>query len=62
MSVTDILEELPRFSLRERRELCTRIQELESEHDALDLCDTLSLEAMQKLDRQEEEDARRAQG
>jgi hypothetical protein len=62
MSVTEILEELPRLSLHERRELCTRIQELESERDALDLCDTLSLEAMQVLDRREEEDAQRAQG
>jgi hypothetical protein len=61
MSMTQIIEELPRLTLAERRALCTRIQELEPEQETLDLCDTLALDAVQMLDRMEEEDARRAQ-
>jgi hypothetical protein len=60
MSMTEIINELPRLTLAERRALCTRIQELEPEQDALDMCDALSLEAVQMLDKMEEDDARRA--
>jgi hypothetical protein len=60
MSMTEIINELPRLTLAERRALCTRIQELEPEQDALDMCDALSLEAVQLLDKMEEDDARRA--
>jgi hypothetical protein len=62
MSIAQILDELPRLTLAERRELSTRIQELEPEHEALDLCDALALESVQILDRMEEDDARRMQG
>jgi hypothetical protein len=62
MSMTEIIEELPRLTLAERRALCTRIQELEPERDALDTCDALTLEAMQMLDKVEDDDARRVQG
>ena len=61
MSMTEIIEELPRLTLAERRALCTRIQELEPEQETLDLCDSLALDAVQMLDRMEAEDARRAQ-
>jgi hypothetical protein len=60
MSVNEIIDELPRLTLAERRALCTRIQELEPEQEALDLCDALSLEAVQMLDTLEEEDASRS--
>jgi len=53
MSMTEIIDELPRLTLAERRALCTRIQELEPAQDALDLCDALSLEAVQMLDKLE---------
>lgn len=59
MSMAEIIDELPRLTLAERRALCTRIQQLEPEQEMLDLCDTLAFEAVQILDRMEEEDARR---
>jgi hypothetical protein len=58
MSMTEIINELPRLTLAERRALCTRIQELEPEQDALEMCDALSLEAVQILDKTEANDAR----
>jgi hypothetical protein len=60
MSMTEIIDELPRLTLAERRTVCARIQELEPDRDALDACDALSLEAVQMLDKMEEDDARRA--
>lgn len=62
MSIAEIINELPRLTLAERRAVCTRIQELEPEQETLDLCDSLALEAVQILDRMEAEDARRTQG
>jgi hypothetical protein len=61
MSVTEMIRELPRLSLAERRELTNKLLELEPEKEALDMCDYLADEALQMLDKVEE-DAHRAQG
>ena len=57
MSVSQIIKELPRLSITERRKLANRLQELEPESDVLDLCDALSLDAVSVLDQMEVEDA-----
>ena len=62
MSVAEIIQEIPKLSLAERRLLAAKITELEPDRETLDLCDHLADEAMQVLDRMEEEDARRAKG
>ena len=56
MSVSQIIKELPRLSITERRKLANRLQELEPESDVLDLCDALSLDAVSVLDQMEVED------
>ncbi len=58
MSVTEIIQEIPRLSLAERRLLAAKIVELEPERETLEMCDHLAGEAMQVLDRMEDEDAR----
>ncbi len=55
MSVSQIIEELPRLTLTERRSLANRLHELEPESAALDLCDALSLDAVGMLDQMEDE-------
>ena len=62
MSVAEIIREIPRLSLAERRMLAAKIVELEPERETLDICDHLADEAMQVLDRMEEDDARRSKG
>jgi hypothetical protein len=62
MSVVEIIQEIPRLSLAERRMLAAKIVELEPDRETLDLCDHLADEAMQVLDRMEEDDARRSKG
>jgi hypothetical protein len=62
MSVAEIIQEIPRLSLPERRMLANKLLELEPGREALDLCDQLTGEALQTLDRMEEDDGRRIQG
>lgn len=59
MSVAEIIREIPKLSLAERRLLAAKIVELEPERETLDISDHLADEAMQVLDRMEEEDAQR---
>jgi hypothetical protein len=62
MSVTEIMQEIPRLSLLERRMLTNKLLEMEPGRETLEMCDQLAVETMQVLDRMEEEDGRRLQG
>jgi hypothetical protein len=62
MSVSEIMEEIPKLSLLERRMLTNKLLELEPERDTLERCDQLTGAALQILDGMEEDDARRLQG
>ncbi len=62
MSLGEIMQELPRLSLAERRMLTNKLLELEPDRAAIEMCEQLADEAMQVLDRLEDEDARRAKG
>ena len=62
MSVGEIMQQLPSLSLAERRILTNRLLELEPDRAAIEMCDHLADEAMQVLDRMEEEDARHSKG
>jgi hypothetical protein len=55
MSLSEIIDELPRLSHQERRELCRRVIDLESEHDDMVLCDHIAREGFAMLDRMEAE-------
>lgn len=57
-----MIRELPQLSLADRRRLSHKLIELEPERDALDMCDSLTDEMLQLLDKREDEDARCAQG
>jgi hypothetical protein len=45
MSFTEINEQLPRLSDKERRELCRRVIDLESEQEDMMLCDHIAARA-----------------
>jgi hypothetical protein len=62
MSVAEIIQEIPRLSLPERRMLTNKLLELEPGRETLEMCDQLADEALKILDRMEEDDARRIQG
>jgi hypothetical protein len=62
MSVAEIMQEIPHLSLPERRMLTNKLLELEPGRETLEMCDQLADEALQILDRMEEDDARRIQG
>ena len=55
MSLNEIIDELPRLSHQERRELCRRVIDLESEHEDMMLCDHIAREGFAMLDRMEVE-------
>jgi hypothetical protein len=55
MSFSQIIEELPSLTLAERRELCRQILAFEPAADKLAQCDFLAAEAIQELDRIEDE-------
>lgn len=61
MSLTEIIEELPRLSHQERRELCRRVIDLESEHEDMMLCDHIAREGFAMLDRMEAEEENNGQ-
>jgi hypothetical protein len=42
--LSEIIDELPRLSHQERRELCRRVIDLESEHEDMMLCDHIARE------------------
>jgi hypothetical protein len=62
MSVAEIIQEIPRLSLAERRMLANKLQELEPDRETIDMCDHLADEALQILDGMEQDDARRTKG
>ena len=53
MSLNEIIEELPRLSLHERRSLVRKLIDLEPGREDLEKCDRLADEAMQMLDQME---------
>jgi hypothetical protein len=55
MSLSEIIDELPRLSHQERRELCRRVIDLESEHEDMMLSDHIAREGFAMLDRMEAE-------
>ena len=65
MSWTQIIEELPKLTHKQRRELCQRILALEAEQEDLAFCDESARQGFALLDAIEAEDeahARRLQG
>jgi hypothetical protein len=60
MSMAEIIDELPRLTHSERRELCRKIVEIESEGEDLDLCDETAREGFAMLDQMDAQDAPRA--
>lgn len=61
MSLSEIIEELPRLSHQERRELCRRVLEIESESEEIALCDHLARDGFAILDQMEAEEEARGQ-
>jgi len=59
MSMAEIIEELPKLTLPQRRELCRKIIELEAEHADIALCDEAARQGFAMLDQMEVQDARR---
>jgi lipid A disaccharide synthetase len=56
MSMTEILEELPRLSHEERRELTRQLIALEPEHEDLAMCDEAARAGFAMLDEMERKD------
>ena len=50
MSAAEIIAELPRMSVRERREIASRLLELETDADALRIADETADQGFQILD------------
>ncbi len=53
MSAAEIMAELPRMTVRERREIARRLLELEADADALRTADETADQAFQLLDQME---------
>ena len=60
MSMAEIIDELPKLTHHERRELCRKIVEIESQGEDIDLCDEAAREGIAMLDQMEAQDAPRA--
>jgi hypothetical protein len=60
MSLVEIIDELPRLTHHERRELCRKIVEIESHGEEIDLCDEAAHEGFAMLDEMEAQDRPRA--
>ncbi|MEM9399232.1 MAG: hypothetical protein AAF984_03415 [Verrucomicrobiota bacterium] len=58
MSVAEIIEELPKLSLQERRQICDQLLNLEADHEDLQLCVEATEAIFLELDRQEESNAK----
>lgn len=57
MSIAEIIEELPKLTHQERRELCQRIIALETEQEELMACDKAADAGFAELDQLESEDS-----
>ncbi|HUJ71496.1 MAG TPA: hypothetical protein VLZ30_04590 [Verrucomicrobiae bacterium] len=62
MSTTEILKALPNLSEADRRAVRQKLLELAAQDEDVRLCNQAALEGAQRLDRLEEDDARRQQG
>jgi hypothetical protein len=62
MSLTEIIQEIPRLSLPERRILTNKLLELEPGREDIEMCNEVADQTLQILDRLEEEDTRRNKG
>jgi len=60
MSMAEIIGELPKLTHGQRRELCRKIVEIESQGEDIDLCDETAREGFAMLDQMEARDASRA--
>jgi hypothetical protein len=60
MSIAKIIDELPKLTHHERRELCRKIVEIESHGADIDLCGDAAREGFAMLDQMEAQDAPRA--
>ena len=58
--MAEIIDELPKLTHHERRELCRKIVEIESQGEDIDVCDETAREGFAMLDQMEAEDASRA--
>ena len=59
MSLTEIIDELPKLTHQERRELCRRVLGLEAEKEDMMLSDHAAREGFAVLDQMEAEDKAR---
>ena len=50
MSITEIIDELPKLTHHQRRELCQRIIQLEAEAKDINLCDEAARRGFAMLD------------
>ena len=57
MSAAEIIAELPRMSVRERREIARRLLELEADAEALRMADEVADQSLQILDQMEDDGA-----
>ncbi len=60
MTVEQVIEELPRLSYQDRRVLCRKIIEIESEEEDIAMCEENARQGFAMLDEMEAEDARNA--
>jgi len=60
MSAAEIIAELPRMTLRERRQIAQRLLELEADAEALRIADETADQAFQLLDQMEADDPAKA--
>jgi hypothetical protein len=58
--MADIIDELPKLTHQQRREICQRIISLEAEQEDISACDATALAGFALLDQMEAEDAARA--
>ena len=58
--MAEIIDELPKLTHHERRELCRKIVEIESQGGDIDICDAAAREGFAMLDQMESQDASRA--
>jgi hypothetical protein len=61
MSMAEIIDELPKLTHQERRELCRKIVEIESQGEDIDLCDQAAREGFAMLDQIEAQTSPRIQ-
>jgi hypothetical protein len=62
VSAAEIIQELPKLSLAERRTVRRVLSDLAAKEEDVQLCNQVATEAAMMSDRMEEDDARRQQG